>query len=100
MGGPRLTRDEFFAMRTVAKARDNNLANMFAGTKLVFAASARLNSVKGVLSDANSVRSNVTSLVSGIKTGSKVAADLPSASSIKNHAMELVNRKSTRLNSS
>jgi hypothetical protein len=90
MGGPRLTRDEFAAMRTIAKARDSNLANMFAGTKLVFAASARLNSVKGVLSDAKSVQSNVSSLVSGIKTGSKVAADLPSASSLKTHAMELV----------
>ena len=90
MGGPRLTRDEFTAMRTIAKARDNNLANMFAGTKLVFGVSARMNSVKGILSDANSVRSNVTSLVSGIKTGSKVAANLPSASSLKQHAMELV----------
>jgi hypothetical protein len=63
---------------------------MFAGTKLVFGVSARMNSVKGILSDANSVRSNVTSLVSGIKTGSKVAANLPSASSLKQHAMELV----------
>ena len=50
MGGPRLTRDEFTAMRTIAKARDNNLANMFAGTKLVFGVSARMNSVKGILS--------------------------------------------------
>jgi len=90
MGGPRLTRNEFTAMRTISKARDNNLANMFAGTKLMFAASARLNSVKGVLSDAKSVQSNVSSLVSGIKTGSKVAANLPSASSLKTHAMELV----------
>ncbi len=90
MGGPRLTRDEFTAMRTIAKARDNNLANMFAGTKLTFAKSARQNSVKAVLSDGNSVRSNVTNMVKGIKTGSKVAATLPSAGAIKTHALELI----------
>ncbi len=88
MGG--LTRSDFTAMRTIAKARDNNLANMFNGTKLVFAASARLNSVKGIVSDANSVRSGVSSMVKGIKTGSKVAATLPSPGLIKTHAMELI----------
>jgi hypothetical protein len=90
MGGPRLTRDEFTAMRTIAKARDNNLANMFAGTKLVFSVSARKNSAKSIISDANDVRSGVTSLVSGIKTGSKVAATMPSPGLIKTHAMELI----------
>lgn len=88
MGG--LTRADFTAMRTISKARDNNLVNMFTGTKLTFAKSARENSIKGVLSDANSVRSNVTSLVSGIKTGSKAAANLPSMGAIKTHAMELI----------
>jgi len=90
MGGPGLTRADFTAMRTISKARDNNLVNMFTGTKLTFAKSARENSVKGVLSDANSVRSNVTSLVSGIKTGSRVAANMPSMGAIKTHAMELI----------
>ena len=90
MGGPRLTRDEFTAMRTIAKARDNNLANMFAGTKLTFAKFAREKSVKGALSDANDVRSNVTTMVNGIKTGSKVAASMPSMGAIKTHAMEFI----------
>jgi hypothetical protein len=90
MGGPRLTRSEFTAMRTIAKARDHNLANMFAGTELKFAKFARQKSVAGALSDANSVRSNVTSMVKGIKTGSKVAATLPSPVDIKTHALELI----------
>jgi hypothetical protein len=91
MGGPpKLSRDQFFAMREISKARTGNLNNMFAGTQLTFAKYAREKSIKGVLSDANAVRSNVTSMAQGIKTGSKAAANMPSMGAIRTHAMEFI----------
>ncbi len=92
MGLPpqRLTRNEFTAMRTIAKARDGNLQNMFAGTQLTFAKFAREKSVKSALSDAKDVKSNVTDFVKGVKTGSKVAANMPNLGVVRNHAEELI----------
>jgi hypothetical protein len=91
MGGPpRLTRDQFFAMRTVSQAREGNLVNMFTGTHLQFGKWAREKSIKGALSDANDVRSGVTKMVSGIKTGSKVAANMPNFGVVRQHAEELI----------
>jgi hypothetical protein len=91
MGGPpKLTRDQFFAMREISNARKGNLENMFTGTQLTFAKYAREKSIKGALSDANSVRSNITNMVKGIKSGSTVAATLPSADAVRSQAHELI----------
>jgi hypothetical protein len=90
MGATRLTRDEFRAMRTISQARDNNLRNMFAGTQLTFAKYAREKSIKGAISDAKDVQSNVSTMIKGIQTGSKAAANMPSLGSMKSHAVELI----------
>src|SRR5947209_6797186 len=92
MGLPqqRLSRNEFTAMRTISKARKVKLQNMFAGTQLSFAKFAREKSVKEALSDAKDVKSNVTDLIKGVKTGSKVGANMPDLGVVRTHAQELI----------
>lgn len=86
----RLTRADFKGMKTIAQARDGNLKNLFDGAHLSFAKYAREKSVKSALSDAKSVRSGVTNMVKGIKTGSTVAANMPSFDVVKTHSEELI----------
>jgi hypothetical protein len=87
---PKLTKADFTGMKAISQARDANLRNMFEGTTLSFAKYAREKSVKNALSDANDVRSNVTNMVKGIRTGSKVAATMPNFDAVKTHAQELI----------
>jgi hypothetical protein len=90
MGSGQLTRSDFRAMRTISKARDNNLRSLLGGTQLTFAKYAREKSVKGALSDAKDVKTNVSAMIKGIQTGSKAAANLPSLGSMRTHAVELI----------
>ena len=62
MGATRLTRGVFRPMRTISQARHSNLRNILAGTQLTFAKYARETSIKGAISDAKDVKSNVSTI--------------------------------------
>lgn len=91
MGGtPKLTRADFRAMNTISKARESNLDTMFAGTQLKFGKWAREKSIKNAISDGKDVRSGFSKMISGIKTGSTVAASAPNFGLIRTHAEEII----------
>ena len=88
MGSSRLGTADFKAMGVIARARKDNLKEMFTGTHLSFAKYAREKSLKNALSDATSLGSSTEKLVSGIKTGAKTASALSQVGDLHSNATE------------
>ncbi|MDE3187912.1 MAG: hypothetical protein KGM96_10380 [Acidobacteriota bacterium] len=85
-----LSRSEFAALGTIARARQENLKNMFDGTRLTFAKYAREKAIKNSLSDAKSLASSTKKLVKGVQTGSKTASALSQAGDIHSNGVEFL----------
>jgi hypothetical protein len=83
-----LSRSEFTALGTIARARQDNLREMFTGTRLTFARYSREKSIKNALSDAKSVGKSTKKMVDGIKTGSKTASAVSQLGDLHSNSME------------
>lgn len=90
MSGTALSREEFTALGTIARARQDNLRNLFDGTRLTFAKYARPKIVASALYDAASLGSSTNDLVGGIQSGSKIASALSQLGNIRTNALEFI----------
>jgi hypothetical protein len=85
-----LSDKEFSALGAIAKARRDNLKNLFEGTSLTFAKYSREKVLKNALSDAASLGSSAKDLVGGIQSGGTTAAALSTLGDIRSNGMELI----------
>lgn len=90
MSSPALSKQEFAALGTIARARQENLKTLFMGTQLTFAKYARPKIVKSALSDAKDLGSSCKDMISGIKTGAKTASALSQTGDIHSNGVELI----------
>jgi hypothetical protein len=88
MATTRLGSADFKAMGVVARARKDNLKEMFTGTHLTFAKHAKEKSLKDAVSDAASLGDSTKNLVDGIKTGSTAASALSQVGDLRSNALE------------
>ncbi len=90
MSSPALSKQEFAALGTIARARQENLKTLFMGTQLTFAKYARPKIVKSALSDAKDLGSSCKDMISGIKTGARTASALSQTGDIHSNGVELI----------
>jgi hypothetical protein len=85
-----LSDGEWLAMSAIAKARNENLRNLFDGTELTFAKYSRQKSIKNALSDAASLASQTRKLVKGVQSGSTTASAISQAGDIHSNGVEFI----------
>lgn len=90
MSTPALSREEFSALGTIARARQDNLKNLFDGTQLTFAKYAKPKILKNAVSDAGSLGSSCKDMISGIKTGATTASALSQVGNLHSNGMEFI----------
>lgn len=74
MTSPKLSREEFTALATIAKARKENLRTMFDGAEIVYGKTAAGGTAKSLVTAGKKVHSSVKALQGGAKAAGKAAA--------------------------
>lgn len=86
IGTKPLSMDEFRALSTIAKARQEHLTSMFSGAQLVYGKTAKATTVGGVLSSGKKVYSSASKLLGGAKEVAKTAG----SGGVRAKAIELI----------